>query len=215
MPAPAALLDRFTRVLESGQAQVLAPAFHHYLIPCAPRTPSPNFERMQQLVTLGALREGDRVVGVMATIEDVTPRLDAERALAADLQSDDPEARGRAAERLQAVDALHAPQAFTDALRHDSWQVRRAAVQGLSRHASRDLLASLIAALRDEHHDFNVLSSALQLLVDDRRGRHRPARRAAARSRSRPAHPGGAGPRRTAPSGRERARSSRRSTIPT
>ena len=66
------LLDRFTRVLESGQAQVLAPAFHHYLIPCAPRTPSPNFERMQQLVTLGALREGDRVVGVMATIEDVT-----------------------------------------------------------------------------------------------------------------------------------------------
>ncbi len=158
------VLDRFTRVLESGQAQVLAPAFHHYLIPCAPRTPSPNFERMQQLVTLGALREGDRVVGVMATIEDVTPRLDAERALAADLQSEDPGTRGRAAERLQAVDALHAPQAFTGALRHDSWQVRRAAVQGLSRHASRDLLASLIAALRDEHHDFNVLSSALQLL---------------------------------------------------
>ena len=158
------LLDRFTRVLASGQAQVLAPAFHHYLIPCPPRTPSPHFERMQQLVTLGALREGDRVVGVMATIEDVTARLDAERALAADLQSDDPEARRRAAERLQNVDGLHAPQAFTDALRHDSWQVRRAAVQGLSRHASRDLLASLIAALRDEHHDFNVLSSALQLL---------------------------------------------------
>src|SRR5687768_16373212 len=119
---------------------------------------------MQQLVTLGALREGDRVVGVMATIEDVTPRHDAERALGADLQSDDPEARRRAAERLQNVDGLHGPQAFNDALRHESWQVRRAAVQGLSRHASRDLLASLIAALRDEHHDFNVLSSALQLL---------------------------------------------------
>ena len=159
------LLDRFTKVLESGQAQVLAPAFHHYLIPCVPRTPSPNFERMQQLVTLGALREGDRVVGVMATIEDVTPRLDAERALAADLQSDDPERRQRAADRLHGTDALHTPDAFTDALRHESWQVRRAAVHGLSRHASRELLASLIATLRDEHRDFNVLSSALQLLA--------------------------------------------------
>ncbi len=159
------LLDRFTRVLESGQAQVLAPAFHHYLIPCAPRAPSPNFERMQQLVTLGALREGDRVVGVMATIEDVTTRLDAERALAVELQSGDPERRGRAADRLHGADVLHAPDAFTDALRHESWQVRRAAVHGLSRHASRDLLASLIATLRDEHRDFNVLSSALQLLA--------------------------------------------------
>lgn len=158
------LLARFRRVLESGEAQVLAPAFHHYLIPCSPRPPSDNFAHMQQRVTLGALREGDAVVGVMATVEDVTARLDAERALARDLRSRDPDVRRQASARLASAEALHAPRAFTDVLRHADWQVRRDAVLGMNRHASRDLLSSLIVSLREEHHDFNVLSSALQLL---------------------------------------------------
>jgi HEAT repeat protein len=161
---PRGLLARFERVLESGEVQVLAPAFHHYLIPCPPRPVSPNFEHMQQLVTLGALREGDAVVGVMATIEDVTGRLDAERALAADLRSPDPVVRERASGRLAEAHDLQQPGAFTEALREGDWRVRRTAVHALTRHASKDLLASLITALRDEHHDFNVLSSALQLL---------------------------------------------------
>ena len=55
---------------------MLAPAFHHYLIPCAPASPSPHFDRMQQRVTLGALREESAIVGVMVTVEDVTARLD-------------------------------------------------------------------------------------------------------------------------------------------
>lgn len=159
------LLQRFERVLASGEVQVLAPAFHHFLVACPPRPASPNFAHMQQLVTLGALREGNSIVGVMATIEDVTERLDAERALAAELRSPDPEVRQRAAERVAAAEALHEPTAFTDVFREGDWQVRRVAVQALTRHASRDLLASLIAALRDEHQNFNVLSSALQLLA--------------------------------------------------
>lgn len=162
---PRGLLARFQRTLDTGEAQVLAPAFHHYLIPCPPRSPSPHFALMQQRVTLGALREGGRVVGVMAAIEDVTPRLDAERTLAAELQSEDPEVRSRAAARLAAAKELHAPDAFAAVLRHERWEVRRSAVHGLARHASRDLLVSLIAALRHEHRDFNVLSSALQLLA--------------------------------------------------
>ena len=127
------LLQRFEQVLASGEVQVLAPAFHHYLIPCPPAQPSAHFEHMQQRVTLGPLREGDRTVGVMATIEDVTARIDRERDLAA-------------------------------ALRADDWKLRREAVEGLSRDASPDMLVSLIGALRTEHRDFNVLSSALQLL---------------------------------------------------
>jgi HEAT repeat protein len=127
------LLPRFEQVLATGEVQVLAPAFHHYLIPCPPRQPSPHFDRMQQRVTLGPLREGDRVTGVMATVEDVTARIDRERALANDLRADD-------------------------------WRVRRDAVRDLSREAHPDLLVSLLAALRTEHRDFNVLSSALQLL---------------------------------------------------
>ena len=89
------LLDRFTAVIETGQVQVLAPAFHHYLFPAEPQAPSTHFEHMQQRVTLGPLAEGDRIVGVMATVEDVTARLEAERSLADALRADDPSARIR------------------------------------------------------------------------------------------------------------------------
>ena len=127
------LLQRFEQVLVTGEVQVLAPAFHHYLVPCPPREPSRYFDRMQQRVTLGPVREGDVIAGVMATVEDVTARIDREREMA-------------------------------EGLRADDWKVRRAAVAGLSRDAHPDLLLSLLASLRTEHRDFNVLSSALQLL---------------------------------------------------
>jgi HEAT repeat protein len=159
------LIKRFEQVLETGEVQVLAPAFHHYLIPCAPRVASPNFDRMQQRVTLGALREESAIVGVMVTVEDVTTRLDAEQALAAALRSSDAAVRESAARDLAAADAIESPDVLTDVLRGDDWNVRRAAVAGLAPHASRDLLASLLTALRLEHRDFNVLSSALQLLA--------------------------------------------------
>lgn len=128
------LLARFEQVLETGQVQVLAPAFHHYLVSCPAAEPSANFDRMQQRVTLGPIRDGDRITGVMATIEDVTARLDRERELAASLRDGD-------------------------------WQARRAAVADLARHADTDLLDSVIETLRHEHRNFNVLSSALQLLA--------------------------------------------------
>jgi HEAT repeat protein len=127
------LLARFEQVLASGEVQVLAPTFHHYLVPCPPREPSPHFDHMQQRVTLGPLREDDRIVGVMATMEDVTARIDHEREMARGLWAGD-------------------------------WRVRRAAVEDLSRNAHPDLLLSLLSTLRTEHLNFNVLSSALQLL---------------------------------------------------
>ena len=160
------LLARFSRVLETGEAQVLAPAFHHYLIACPPRSASPYFQFMQQLVTLGPLREHDRVAGVMATVEDVTARLDADRTLAAELQSPDPAIRQRATARVAGADAGSAASGgFSQLLRHHSWQVRRGAVHGIARNASSELVASLLESLRREHRDFNVLSSALQLLA--------------------------------------------------
>ena len=57
----------------------------------------------------------------------------------------------------------------TDALRaswsEGDWQTRRATVWRLAGRADRDLVASLLLALRDEHRDFSVLSSALSLLA--------------------------------------------------
>ena len=127
------LLARFEQVVGTGEVQVLAPAFHRYLIPCPPAEPSPYFEQMQQRVTLGPIRDGSSITGVMATIEDVTARLDRERALAASLSADD-------------------------------WQVRRTAVDELARHADADLAHAIVETIRHEHRNFNVLSSALQLL---------------------------------------------------
>lgn len=158
------LLPRFERVLATGEVQVLAPAFHHYLIPCPPSEASSHFDRMQQSVTLGPLREAHRIVGVMVTVEDVTARLDRERELAAALRSPDRHVREEAARQIAQAERLEQPEAFAAALGADDWRVRRSAVQGLSRHAERDMLASLLTALRDEHRNFNVLSSALQLL---------------------------------------------------
>jgi HEAT repeat protein len=159
------LLPRFEAVLATGEVQVLASALHRYLIPCPPAAPSPHFDRMQQRVTLGPLRDGAHIVGVMVTIEDVTARLDAERTLAEQLRSRDPDVREQAARTIALAEAVEQPHVFAEALRADDWKVRRAAVHGLARHAHRDMLASLLRALREEHHDFNVLSSALQLLA--------------------------------------------------
>ena len=159
------LLDEFRTVLSCGTARVLAPALHHYLLPCPPRLPSAHFDRMQQRVTLAPLRDGTRVVGVMAAIEDVTARLDAERALAAALRSGDTVTREQAARDLSNAAHLEAPEVFSHALGDENWRVRRDVVSGLARHATRPMLVSLLNALRAEHRDFNVLSSALQLLA--------------------------------------------------
>ena len=77
------LLKRFQRSLNEGVVEVLATAFHHYLVPCAPVTPSKLFDKMQQRVTIAPLRDDDAIAGLIVTIEDVTERLERERELAA------------------------------------------------------------------------------------------------------------------------------------
>src|SRR5678815_1072564 len=59
------LLKSFQRSLNEGVVEVLAPAFHHYLIPCAPATPAKRFDKMQQLVTIAPLRDDDSIAGLI------------------------------------------------------------------------------------------------------------------------------------------------------
>jgi HEAT repeat protein len=151
--------------LESGAARVLAPALHGHLIPCPPLTPSPHFPLMQQRVVIGALQEGDATVGLIVTVEDVTERLDRERALADELRQASPEARRRAIEQLAAVEPVEGVGPLHQAIGDDDWQVRRRAVQTLAARSDAPLVDAVIASLRDSHRDFNVLSSALQLLA--------------------------------------------------
>jgi HEAT repeat protein len=159
------LLAAVREPLESGAARVLSPALHGHLIPCPPVTPSSRFPLMQQRVVIGALQEGESRVGLIVTVEDVTERLDRERALADQLRQASPDARRRAIEQLAAVEPVEGVGPLHEAIGDDDWQVRRRAVQALAARSDAPLVDAVIAALRDSHRDFSVLSSALQLLA--------------------------------------------------
>src|SRR5215216_4558787 len=96
------LLKRFQRSVHEGVVEVLAPAFHHYLIPCAPVTPAKHFDKMQQRVTIAPLRDNNSIAGLIVTVEDVTERLERERGLAERLGERDETVRLAAAETLSA-----------------------------------------------------------------------------------------------------------------
>lgn len=158
------LAARLQETVTAGAVHVLSPGLHGCVIPCPPRHPSRHFTRMQQRVHIGPLLDGGRIAGVMLTITDVTQRIDAERALAEDLASEDPERRRHASERLAST-GVESLDPFTPALGADDWKVRQATVHGLARSADRDLLHAVVDTLRRNHRNFNALSSALKLLA--------------------------------------------------
>lgn len=159
------LLATVREPLESGGTRVLAPALHGHFIACPPVTPSAHFTHMQQRVVIGALQEGQDTVGLIVTVEDVTGRLDQERALAEELRQASPDARRRAIEQLASVEPVEGIGPLHHALGDEDWQVRRRAVHALATRGDAALVDAVISALRDSHRDFSVLSSALQLLA--------------------------------------------------
>src|SRR3954470_21253891 len=109
------LTPSFRHVLEDGVVEVLAPAFHRYLISCVPQAPSPRHRRMRQRVIIAPLRQDSRIAGLIVTIEDVTERMDHEQDIAERLDkpsSDFPDLMG--------------------ALDDRNWRVRLDAVQEIS-----------------------------------------------------------------------------------
>jgi HEAT repeat protein len=159
------LLELLTEPLASGSPQVLAPALHRFLIPCAPLEPSTEFEQMQQRVVVGSLRDDARAHGLVVTVEDVTTRLERERQLARELRSCDPATRVEAVHQLAPLQSPDTLGPLGSAMGDDDWRVRRAAVRALAAREGAVLVDALIAALREGHKDFSVLSSALQLLT--------------------------------------------------
>ena len=132
------LLKSFQRSLNEGVVEVLAPAFHHYLIPCAPVTPAKHFDRMQQRVTIAPLRDDDSIAGLIVTVEDVTERLEREREVATPM---------------------------LEALSDEDWRVRREAVQEVSQRAEPEAIAALLSSVVENHHNPALLNSALQVLA--------------------------------------------------
>jgi HEAT repeat protein len=158
------LLKRFQRSLKEGVVEVLAPAFHHYLIPCAPVNPSKHFEKMQQRVTIAPLRDDDAIVGLIVAIDDVTERLERERDLAARLAEGDEAARLNAAETIS-EDEFYDTAPLLGALSDESWRVRRAAIKGVSQRAAPEAIAVLLSSVVENHHNPSLLNSALQVLA--------------------------------------------------
>jgi len=132
------LLKRFQRSLNEGVVEVLAPAFHHYLIPCAPVTSTKHFDKMQQRVTIAPLRDDDSIAGLIVTVEDVTDRHERERELATPM---------------------------LEALSDEDWRVRREAVQEISQRAAPEAIAALLNSVVENHHNPSLLNSALQVLA--------------------------------------------------
>jgi len=140
------LLPLFERALGSGTVEVLAPALHHFLFPCAPAIPSPAFDRMQQHVTIGPLRDDRGIVGLIVTVEDVTARVERERDVAGYLRE-------------------HAHvESQTRLLGEHDWRIRQTAVTTLAQQG-HVVVDALVRTLRAQHDNLNVLSSALDLLA--------------------------------------------------
>src|ERR1051325_704759 len=132
------LAKRFQRSLDEGVVEVLATAFHHYLIPCAPVTPGKHFDKMQQRVTIAPLRDDHSIAGLIVTVEDVTERLEREREFASPI---------------------------LDKLSDEDWRVRREAVQEVSQRAAPEAIAALVSSVVENHHNPALLNSALQVLA--------------------------------------------------
>lgn len=157
------LLKRFQRSLNEGVVEVLATAFHHYLIPCVPVTPSKRFDKMQQGVTIAPLRDDDTIAGLIVTVEDVTERLEREHELSERLAAGDETTRLKAAETLS-DDASYDARALLDALSDESWRVRRVAIKGVSQCAAPEAIAAVVSLVVENHHNPALLNSALQVL---------------------------------------------------
>ena len=153
------ITGRMRRVIRQGIFEVLAPAFHKYVIPCPPRTGSAHFDHMRQFVTISPLRNETDVTGVSVIIEDVTPRLEKERQLLLQLRAPDEEARLEAASTL--AGNRSDPTLLSESLGDSSWRVRRVTSEGLAAAGGQHATGALIEALREHHGDPAVLSATL------------------------------------------------------
>src|SRR6185436_2462162 len=137
------LTKKLQSVLTDGIVEVLAPAFHRYLIPCPPQIPSTRFERMLQRATIAPVLQDKQTVGIVVTIEDVTARVEREHELAELLNSPDPETRLRATEALAHSTEVENELGLVSAISDDDWRVRQVAVQGLAKRSAPHAIHAL------------------------------------------------------------------------
>ena len=67
--------DRYYKDALAGQSRILSHRLHKYLLPMTPSAGVAAFAQMQQSVRIAPLFEGDKVIGTITVIEDVTERV--------------------------------------------------------------------------------------------------------------------------------------------
>ena len=68
-------IERYYRQALEGQMLMLSQRLHKYLIPLPPTVPGSKLAQMQQSAHIVPLMEGERIVGTLTVIEDVTERV--------------------------------------------------------------------------------------------------------------------------------------------
>ncbi len=74
-------LDKYYKDALAGQVMMLSNRLHHYLIEMSPPADEHSFTKMQQSARIAPLVEGERVVGTVTIIDDVTERTAREQQL--------------------------------------------------------------------------------------------------------------------------------------
>ena len=101
-------LDGHYREALTGQAKVFSHTLHRHLIPC----PRPDGGMMPQSARIAPLIDGDRIVGTITLIDDVSERVASERQLRAQIAAADDA-------RVQAEAASRAKDEFLATLSHE------------------------------------------------------------------------------------------------
>jgi signal transduction histidine kinase/ActR/RegA family two-component response regulator len=101
-------LDKYYNDALAGQIRVISHRLHGYILPLPPGLEDVSFEYMQQSARIAPVLEGERVIGTITVIEDVTERVDREDKLVRLLGSEkaaraDAEAANRAKDEFLAT----------------------------------------------------------------------------------------------------------------
>ena len=101
-------LDQYYHDALAGLSKVLSHGLHRHLLPC----PRANGDLMPQSARIAPLMDGERVVGVITLIEDVSERVTTERQLRSQIGAAE-------AARVQAEEASRAKDEFLATLSHE------------------------------------------------------------------------------------------------
>jgi HEAT repeat protein len=132
------LLDRFLKVLTSGNVEILAPLFHNYLLKI-PIDQTGNFTEMQQRITIAPLFDEEMIMGTLVTVEDMTRQLSGESSgIPLDKKLDD--------------------------LSSENWLKRRDVAESLAT-AGKTIMSEVLRKIRLEHENMSILSSAMGVIA--------------------------------------------------